>query len=405
MELSCAVQQYAWGVMGGDSSVAQMAQAGLPDFTVQQDKPYAELWMGTHPNGPAVIKGSKQSLGEYISQHPEVLGASVRKIFGDQLPFLFKVLSVNKALSIQAHPNKAHAEQLHSDRPDVYKDPNHKPEMTLALTPFEALCGFRPHQEIQHFIKEIPELKSVLGEDVASAFSSSPNEDNLKSCFSNMMNASKDTIAGALTKLQQKFAGMAECDGDGLLKELFLRLHQQYPGDVGCFSIYLLNYLTLQPGEAMFLGPNVIHAYLLGDCVECMACSDNVVRAGLTPKYQDVETLVSMLEYSMATKESRKFQGSKIDDSTTLYNPPVPDFAVDIIKVSSNSSHTLRAVDSASIFIVVVGGASVTSIIPDCESNSVSELQRGSVVFMKAGQTLALNTKQDFVAYRALCVL
>lgn len=405
MELSCAVQQYAWGVVGRTSSVAQMAKAGLPEMTVQDDKPYAELWMGTHPNGPAVIKGSKQSLGEYISQHPEVLGSSVRKTFGDQLPFLFKVLSVNKALSIQAHPNKSHAEQLHSDRPDVYKDPNHKPEMTLALTPFEALCGFRPHQEIQHFIKEIPELQSVFGADAASAFVSSPTEDNLKCCFSNMMKASKDTISSALTKLQQKFEGMAECDGDGLMKDLFLRLHQQYPGDVGCFSIYLLNYLTLQPGEAMFLGPNVIHAYLLGDCVECMACSDNVVRAGLTPKYQDVETLVSMLEYSMASKESRKFQGSKIDDSTTLYNPPVPDFAVDIIKVSNNSPYSLRAIDSASIFIVVTGDASVTSVVPDCGANTVAELQRGSVVFMTAGQTLTLTTKSDFVAYRALCVL
>ena len=53
-------------------------------------------------------------------------------------------------------------------------------------------------------------------------------------------------------------------EGSAFLRDLFLTLHEKYPGDVGCFSIYLLNYFTLQAGEAMFLGPNVIHAYLFG---------------------------------------------------------------------------------------------------------------------------------------------
>ena len=97
--------------------------------------------MGTHHKSPSVILPSKQSLEQYL---------------GKELPFLFKVLSVAKALSIQAHPHKSLAERLHSERPDVYKDPNHKPEMACAVTNFQALCGFRPPQEIKFFLENIP---------------------------------------------------------------------------------------------------------------------------------------------------------------------------------------------------------------------------------------------------------
>ncbi|KAK3859587.1 hypothetical protein Pcinc_031393 [Petrolisthes cinctipes] len=411
MELECAVQKYAWGVCGMDSSVAQLVKAVQPDLEVTDDQPFAELWMGTHPSGPSVIKGSGETLGEYIRHQPGVLGFPVIEKFGEQLPFLFKVLSVNQALSIQAHPNKKHAEELHSARPEVYKDPNHKPEMTIALTPFQALCGFRPSQEIARHLKDLPELRQVVGEDAAQSFTENPGEETLKTCFSTMMNASTDTISQALTQLLERFSQMDDGEGKDLLRELFQRLHDKYPGDVGCFSIYLLNYVLLQPGEAMFLGPNVIHAYLLGDCIECMACSDNVVRAGLTPKYQDVETLVEMLDYSMGPPENRKFEGFKMDDYTILYNPPVLDFAVDMIEVPSGvDQYTLRPVESASILLVVEGGAGGIETSPSAQGDAPSPpptLQRGSVLFLPAGQSLTLRPKQDsrLLAFRALCVL
>lgn len=410
MELQCAVQKYAWGVRGASSSVAQLAKAAKPELEVTEDQPFAELWMGTHPSGPAVIKGTGEILGDYISKHPDVLGSPVIQKFGKSLPYLFKVLSVNQALSIQAHPNKSHAEQLHKDRPDVYKDPNHKPEMTIALTPFQALCGFRPAEQITKHLKEIHELKKVIGDAAADAFIENPTEENLKACFSAMMNASKDTIASALSELLQRFPGMDSGKGKELLRELFLTLHEKYPGDVGCFSIYLLNYLTLQPGESMFLGPNIIHAYLLGDCIECMACSDNVVRAGLTPKYQDVETLVSMLEYGMVPAESRKFQGSKVDQFTTFYNPPVPDFAVDMIEVPAGTKEfTLRQVESASIVLVVEGEADSVEVSPQPMGDApvATSVQRGSVLFLASGQSLSLKFKAGsrFLAFRAVCVL
>lgn len=106
MELKCTLQQYAWGKYGRSSEVALLNSSGNPDFVIDDAMPYAELWMGTHPSGPSVLRSSSQKLGDWIHSHPESLGAKSKEKFGLQLPFLFKVLSVNQALSIQAHPDK-----------------------------------------------------------------------------------------------------------------------------------------------------------------------------------------------------------------------------------------------------------------------------------------------------------
>jgi mannose-6-phosphate isomerase len=149
--LVCISQQYAWGKVGRDSAVAQL-QDGNDNFTLQEDKPYAELWCGTHPSGPskAKINGGVIELGKWISDHPtETLGEEVATKWKD-LPYLFKVLSIRTALSIQAHPDRTLARTLHATQPDLYRDPNHKPEIAIALTPFEALCRFRPINRLFH---------------------------------------------------------------------------------------------------------------------------------------------------------------------------------------------------------------------------------------------------------------
>lgn len=116
-----------------------------------------QLWMGTHTKAPSMIAETNVALSQYLKEHESAIGDNILKRFKThaELPYLFKVLSVNKALSIQAHPNKKHAEELHAAHPDRYPDPNHKPEMAIALTPFEAMCGFRPKSEIKHFFKGI----------------------------------------------------------------------------------------------------------------------------------------------------------------------------------------------------------------------------------------------------------
>eukprot|EP00744_Colponema_vietnamica_P009259 GILI01013185.1.p1 GENE.GILI01013185.1~~GILI01013185.1.p1 ORF type:complete len:231 (+),score=64.83 GILI01013185.1:63-695(+) len=168
--LSCSSQKYAWGKIGSDSLVARLSSASSSSPVTEE--PYAELWMGTHPSGPSKLASSDLLLSEYLAQNPAAIGAGVAAKYGKDIPYLFKVLSVRTALSIQAHPDKTLGAQLHSSRPDLYKDPNHKPEMAIAITPFEVLCSFRPLEDIDTFVKSIPELRAVVGEEAAEAFSS-----------------------------------------------------------------------------------------------------------------------------------------------------------------------------------------------------------------------------------------
>ncbi len=119
-KLSAGAQTYDWGKLGLDSKVAQFAQCS-PDFQVDPTKPYAELWMGTHPSMPSKVAKNGQLLKEVLLERPELLGDKVRNRFGNDLPFLFKVLAIRKALSIQAHPDRPLAKRLHQERPDIYK--------------------------------------------------------------------------------------------------------------------------------------------------------------------------------------------------------------------------------------------------------------------------------------------
>jgi len=329
-----------------------------------------------------------QLLSDLVTSKPELLGEESRAKFGDKLPFLFKVLSVGKALSIQAHPDLPHAQQLHKERPEVYKDPNHKPEIAIALTDFEGLCGFRPLQEIQGFIASVPEFAAVLGDcgnHLVNA-SESNYRDQLKAAFEALMLCDKEKIASQLTTLLNRLSTEANLDPVSLL---FQRLHGQYPGDVGCFVIYFLNVLKLVPGESMFLGPNIPHAYLAGDCVECMANSDNVVRAGLTPKLIDTPTLVAMLDYTCSPADTRIFGPSQGPSSAcTQFHPPVPDFAVSRHNVANGSDYTLPARSSASIILVTEGQGDQES-----EGNKCS-VSPGSVLFIPANATSKVTCSQ-----------
>ncbi|KAM4660391.1 mannose-6-phosphate isomerase isoform 2-T2 [Amazona ochrocephala] len=373
--------------------------------------------MGAHPRGDAVIRDNRipqKTLGQWISDNPACLGAKVKDTFQGHLPFLFKVLSINTALSIQAHPNKELAAKLHAQFPEHYPDANHKPEMAIALTPFEGLCGFRPVAEIVSFLQSVPELRALIGEVAAEQLERSGSDDPrgvaaaLRVCFTRLMKSEKKLFVDQLNMLVKRISQeVAEGkDTSGSNGDLLLRLHSQYPGDIGCFTIYFLNLVRLEPGEAMFLGANEPHAYLHGDCVECMACSDNTVRAGLTPKFIDVLTLCEMLNYTPAPSSSKIFPAaqSQLDPNVYLYDPPVPDFAIMRIEIpSSIKLYLLSAVDSASILLVVQGAAVGTSTATASEI----PLCRGSVLFISANESvsLQLSSPDGMLLFRACCLL
>ena len=182
---------------------------------------FIQLWMGTHVRGPSRIHRPPELAGRLLSDwlktNQWALGEEVATRFNGELPFLFKVLSINKALSIQAHPTKSHAEQLHQKAPDLYKDPNHKPELVVALKDFEGMCGFRPFEEIVKFLKEVPELCAVAGEENCA----------------NMRRVSGSTEQGKAAALKQVFSGVIKCEESTLQHQLQELLHRARAGDPG----------------------------------------------------------------------------------------------------------------------------------------------------------------------------
>ncbi|KAL8580922.1 hypothetical protein ACOMHN_039622 [Nucella lapillus] len=418
-ELRCNVQNYEWGKLGKDSAVAALKSSADPSFKVEDDKKYAELWMGTHPNCPSMVvlpgQGEKPLL-EWIQKHPDSLGAEIKEYFKGSLPFLFKVLSVRTSLSIQAHPNKVHAEKLHRDKPEVYKDPNHKPEMAIALTPFLGLCGFRPIQEVAEFFKNVIELKAVVDPkytmklvSASCAMDKPLQREAMRDCFEGLMKADKAAVKRELDNLVQRIQTMQKNKEDvkPIEGDIILKVHSEFPGDVGVMCVFFLNVVRLAPGEAMFLEANLPHAYLSGDCMECMACSDNVVRAGLTPKLIDTHTLIEMLDYTGQPVSATKFLGIENRDSdiqTTIFRPPVPDFGVSKFEVPTGvKAFKLNAFESASICVVITGeGEARNSTL-----KAPLTLKRGSVFFVAAQQEVNIAVTSDsgmllFQAYAGL---
>jgi len=240
--------------------------------------------MGTHPSNPSKNLATKKTLLEIVQNDKKLMSEEISNKYQNKLPFLFKVLSINKALSIQAHPNKKLAERLHAKDPKNYPDDNHKPEMTIAVTSFDGLCGFRPLEEISHFLDNVPSFRALLGEDQAKSFQSAikgkendescqaSNKKALQAAFTKLMNVdSKEISKQAKILLQQakeegeKFAGDGGPSNDGKeLSDLMIRLNDQFPEDIGLFVSFFLNYVQLDVGEAMFLKADDIHAYLSG---------------------------------------------------------------------------------------------------------------------------------------------
>ena len=301
LRLQCDVKNYAWGQPGNTSLVAELARCGS-GLKISQDEPYAELWMGVHPSGPSYLQAGGGTLQEWIEKHSSALGPKMVAAYGVTLPFLFKILSVKTALSIQSHPDKALAAQLHCDRPEVYVDANHKPEMAIAVRNFEALCGFATITEIAASMAEHAELRVCVGEEAATALVDSSDlpltdqEAALRVAFTALMTCDSELYAREARNLHVRLSQSLCLEGK---EAVFMKVFEEFPEDVGTLALFFLNYLCVEPGEAIFLPANEPHAYLSGELLEAMASSDNVIRAGLTPKLRDTEVRKMLFAFSI----------------------------------------------------------------------------------------------------------
>ncbi|MFM5171208.1 mannose-6-phosphate isomerase, class I [Aeromonas veronii] len=344
------IQGYDWG-----SHDSLTTLFGIPN---PQGKPQAELWMGAHPNGcsEVTLAGSVQKLSSVIDRAPAAaLGEATFARFGS-LPFLFKVLCAEKALSIQVHPSKAQAEAGFTKEEaagiDIkasnrnYKDPNHKPELVFALTPYQAMNGFRAIPAILALFERV-NLAAIA--DLTAALAASQNEAGLQHFFHQLLvlegACKEEALEGLLT--------YAAAHQDEETFALITSLAAQYPGDVGLFSPLLLNVVTLQPGQAMFLDACTPHAYVRGTGLEIMANSDNVLRAGLTPKYIDVAELLDCTR-CLPKPDDQILLAPRCDGAVQHFDVPVPDFTFSVYpagehQLTTTSAEILFAIDATVI--------------------------------------------------------
>lgn len=332
--------------------------------------------------------------------------------FDHNIPFLFKVLSVGQPLSLQAHPDKKLARQLHLKDPANYPDSNHKPELAIALTEFKVLCDFRPILEIEHFMKILPPFERIVGEKnhhkLSKALVNHSHEDArlaLADSFKALMKSDKETIS-LETKaflLDPQLSSLVDKD----LLKMMAELAKLYPGDPGVFTPLFLNYLKLSPGQAIYLRANKLHAYLKGECIECMACSDNVVRAALTTKHRDVETLLSMLNYEpVKHANDLLFAGTTHGlDSRIVSFSPTEEFKVDRIQLNQENNPTgeyiLRPLSSGSFVIVMSGKALVRDFL---DTSIEHTLCPGSATFVPPKiSPILYNIQGSMTIYRSYC--
>jgi mannose-6-phosphate isomerase len=360
--LENTIQPYAWG---SRTAIAEMCGRSSPSA-----RPEAELWMGAHPSAPSKVRqadGSRSLLDLIAADPTGTLGTKVVDRFGPRLPFLLKILAAETPLSLQAHPTIEQAREGYAleesrgvplDAPHRnYKDPNHKPELICALTPFHALVGFRP-------VERTLRLFEQLSVEALAPYAARLRNEGLRPFFEALMTADSDekrAVAAAV------LAGCQRGAASDFRAELSwgARIGELYPGDVGLVVALSLNLVLLEPGQAVYLPAGNLHAYLAGTGVEIMANSDNVLRGGLTPKHVDVPELLRVLDFHAAPANVQEAQPA---DSERVFATPAPEFRLSSIELADRAEMTHRPVPE--IVLVTSGSARLRSPAGDIALSS-----------------------------------
>ncbi|MFE0444533.1 mannose-6-phosphate isomerase, class I [Streptomyces fungicidicus] len=363
--LDNTIRPYAWG-----STTAIPRLLG----TEPTGEPQAEMWMGAHPGAPS--RTGRGTLVEVIDADPEKeLGPDSVARFGPRLPFLLKLLAAGGPLSLQVHPDLTQAKEGYADeeRRGVpvtaphrnYKDANHKPELICALTEFDGLCGFRDPLCAA-------ELLDGLGVDTLKPYvdllHAHPEEAALREVLTAILTADREEMARTVTE------AAAACDRLGGAYAPYADIAHHYPGDPGVIAAMLLNHVRLQPGEALFLGAGVPHAYLDGLGVEIMANSDNVLRCGLTPKHVDVPELLRIVRFEAGDPGVLRPEAGP--DGEEVYETPIDEFRLSRYVLPAGGTNRDLTLTTPQILLCTAGSVRAGE----------HELSPGASVFVPAGE-------------------
>lgn len=361
LRLHNSTQAYDWG-----------STSDIPRFlgASPSGEPVAELWLGTHPLAPSQVE-------------TEAGLRSLADVAGD-LPFMLKVLAAEQPLSIQVHPGpgealagfeREEAAGIALDAPErAHTDPRHKPEMVYALSTFDTLAGFRPTAEI---LRVFAQLDSPAINVAETTLRANPGYQGIVRVLESLL-ADPPTTA----EIESLVIQCKALVHDGVdIKRAYstaATIARHHPGDVGIAISLLLNRFTLQPGEAVFLGAGVIHAHLSGLCLEAMASSDNVLRAGLTRKPRDPQGLIAALEAGMS--RIARVEPDYASFSTEIYRPAVDEFALAITQVSPADPDGVALIAAAHSIIMCLGGS--VHLVSD--TGEKLSLRRGAAVYADA---------------------
>lgn len=378
LRLAHHTQGYPWG-----------STTAIPELLGHEPtgEPVAELWLGAHPSAPSIVQSTQAPTGldAYLATDPAtLLGSDVVARFGPTLPYLLKVIAAERPLSLQVHPHLAGAREgfaaeeaagVPRDHPGRnYRDANHKPELVYALTPFEALCGFRAPRRAAELLAG---LDVPLARSLSEVLRAEPTFHGIRTAFRLLLEPERrpspqevEAVAGACR------ARLAEGSPSPRADRTVALLAEAFPGDPGVVTSLLLNPVTLQPGEAMFVPAGGVHAYLHGTGVEIMANSDNVLRAGLTAKHVDIPELLANVDYVAAPPirvGPEVFYGA-----TKVFYAPVDDFELSVTSVSDDGAHQLPG-RGPRILLVLDGNLRVQA-----SAGGSLEVRRGQSIFAPA---------------------
>ena len=397
IQLRCECNNYPWGKVGEDSLAARLcSKTPGTDFKLEKDKNYAEMWMGTYPELPSYVLKTGENLQDVLNANKEkLIGKQVLSKFGADLPFLPKILSIQKALPLQIHPDIELSKQLHKEDPEKFSDENHKPEIAVALSDFEAFCGFKPKHDIQMLL-DLEPLQEFNPDK------SRWSDNTLREVCKSMLIASEQTVASTMKALGDLPKG--KLGSQAYIVDLVPQLIDQYgAADNGSLvALCLMNYLTFKPGEAIWIPADGIHAYLRGDIVECMARSNNVLNTGFCPRADrdNVDTFVNALTFQQHDAKKPLLERSKCDHTSTgksyMFHPPMSEFNMIVTELGSGDTDSLKAVAGPSIMFMTSGQGKMKADGRD------HEIQAGYIYFIGQGVEVSYeSTSQDFAVYRA----
>ncbi|MFY2788209.1 mannose-6-phosphate isomerase, class I [Rhodococcus sp. MALMAid1271] len=374
-----AVRSYAWG--------SRTALARIQGRPVPSDHPEAEIWLGAHPADSAHVlhdSGSTPLLTVIDGDPGAQLGHSAQH-YESRLPYLLKLLAAEEPLSLQAHPSSTQAREgfarenaagVPIDSPvRNYRDPNHKPELIVALSEFEALAGFRRPTETVELLDALA-VPALAG--YRSLLAAQPDASGLRTVFTSWITLPGQSLDEILPAVAQGcidyLSGPARKDGGRFAAEArtLLELGESYPGDAGVLAALLLNRVTLAPGQGLYLDAGNLHAYLRGTGVEIMANSDNVLRGGLTPKHVDVPELLRVLDFEPA--DISAITAGDDDRPTYRYPTPAPEFALSRTELAAGESVAISGsgprilLCTSGTVVASTGGAQLGLTVPQGSS-------------------------------------